>query len=155
MTFYGVGPVKFESVSAVTATPSVEVGTIIDEGDEKYLYVYNDGGAQINPGNLATVSQVTGYSVTVSTVTGADFVVGVCKHATLTTATYGWLMVRGFGPAKAPAAQSLVTGDMIGIGVDGVCCLASNATNFVAGVIGKCVKGTASAGVGEAFFRIF
>ena len=85
-----------ETVSSVTATPSEQVGVLRRVGDDLYRYVYNTGNSQILPSYAATVSGVTGYSVTVSTVTSVDIVVGVCKNATLTTGTYGWLMVHGF-----------------------------------------------------------
>src|SRR3990167_3574310 len=43
----------FESVSADTATPSVEIGTRRREGNDEYIYVYNDGGEQISPSYAA------------------------------------------------------------------------------------------------------
>lgn len=151
---YGVAPILFEGVSQVTATNSVEVGTVREEGDEKYIYVYNTGNSQISVGQGATVSGVTGYSVTVSSVTAADFFVGVCKHATLTTGTYGWLLVRGFGPVKMGASDSCTTGAILTVGVDGTFALKSNSTNHQSPVVGKAVAGADSAGTGHAFIRI-
>jgi hypothetical protein len=151
---YGIAPIRFESVSAVTATPTVEVGTMVEDGDEKYMYVYNTGNSQISPGYGATVSGVTGYSVTVSSVTAADFFVGVCKHATLTTGTYGWLLVRGFGPAQMGANDSCTTGAILTVGVDGTFALKSQSTGHQSPVVGKAVAGAASATSAYAFIRI-
>jgi hypothetical protein len=155
MAMYGVGPVAFESVSSVTATPSVEAGVVREEGDEKYIYVYNAGNSQIIPGNCAVASAVTGYSVTVSSTTMIDSPIGICKHTTLTTGTYGWLLVRGFGPAKAPANSGLAAGQLLCAGGDGVLAVKSISTDAPAPVVGKVMVATASAGVADAFYRIF
>lgn len=152
---YGLAPIRFESVSSVTVTNSVEVGTIVEEGDERYIYVYNAGNSQIAPGYGATLSGVTGYSVTVSSVTGADMFVGVCKHNTLTTGTYGWLLVRGFGPMQMGASDSCTTGGLLTVGVDGTWALKSQSTGHQSPALAKAVAGADSGTSGYAFFRIF
>jgi len=91
----------------------------------------------------------------VSSTTMLDVPVGVCKHATLTTGTYGWLMVRGFGPAASPANSGLAAGQLLCLGGDGKWAVKSISTDAPAPVVGKCVNATGSAGVGHAFFRIF
>ena len=99
MTHYANRPVLFAPISMVTATLGAndpEPGYRATVGDEDYVFVYNAGNSQISPTYGAVLSAVSGYSVTVSSVTSVDFLIGVCKHATLTTATYGWLMTRGF-----------------------------------------------------------
>lgn len=151
MAFYSVGPVCFESVSAVTATPSVDVGTLRIEGDEKYVYCYNTGGSQISVGRCATVSAVSGYSVTVSSVSG-DAVVGFVKHATLTTATYGWLVCRGFvdSVTNAMAGTALAAGDVIQAGADGGVAKGVTGQN-----VGKMMTATGSAGSGHAFIAVW
>jgi hypothetical protein len=154
MAYSGNAPIFFESVSAVTATPTIEVGTVREEGDEKYIYVYNNGNSQISVGQGAVVSGVTGYSVTVSSTTMVDLAVGVAKHATLTTGTYGWLMTRGFAPVVAPANSGIAAGQLLVIGGDGVFAVKSISTDAPAAVVGKCVVATGSAGVGHAFIRI-
>lgn len=151
MAFQSVGPVCFESVSAVTASPSVEVGTIRIEGDEKYVYVYNAGTSQLSVGRGATVSGVSGYSVTVSSISG-DMLVGFCKHATLTTGTYGWLVTRGFvdSVTNAMASTALVAGDVIQAGADGGIAKGVTGPN-----VGKMMTATGSAGVAHAFIALF
>jgi hypothetical protein len=158
MSYYSNSPVLFNGVSMVTATLGAndpEVGTLAEVGDEKYLFVYNAGNSQISPGYGATVSGVTGYSVTVSSVTMIDELVGVCKHSTLTTGTYGWLMVRGFGTAKMPANSGCAAGQLLTVGADGVFAVKSISTDAPGAVYGKVMVATASAGVAEAFFKIF
>jgi hypothetical protein len=159
MTYYGLSPVAFGTVSMVTGTLGAndpEVGTVRQEGDERYIFVYNTGGEQISVGKGATVSAVTGYSVTVSSVTHTDYAVGVCKHATLTTGTYGWLLQRGFG--KAYALSALVAGDQVCLGTDGgwVAKLVTTAYSQVVAppVFGKCVVSAAAGSIAEAYFNI-
>ena len=45
-------PIATESVSAVTATPSVEVGTRRYYKGKDYIYCYNAGGSQISQGQF-------------------------------------------------------------------------------------------------------
>lgn len=151
MGFQSVGPVCFESVSAVTATPSVEVGTIRIEGDEKYIYVYNAGTTQISVGKCAVASAVSGYSVTVSSISG-DFAIGFAKHATLTTATYGWLVTRGFvdSVTNGMASTALAAGDVIQVAADGAV-----AKGVTGPSVGKMMTATGSAGVANAFVCVF
>jgi hypothetical protein len=158
MTVTSAGPIRFDSVSNVTATrgpKDPEVGTVVEEGNHKYVYVYNAGNSQISVGRLAVMSGVSGYSVTVSSVTGVDFAVGVCKHATLTTGTYGWLMTRGFTQAQLGANDSATTGDILRLGVDGAFTLASLVTGHFSPVIGKAMTGAASATSCHAYVSIF
>lgn len=154
----GLSPICFNSVSMVTATMGANDGSVGDVrtvGDEKYILVYNNGNSQISKGRLAVVSALTGYSVTVSSTTSLDFPVGVVKHATLTTATYGWLLTHGFGPCAANTDESLSAGNLLTVGADGACVAKTISTGYPCPAIGKVVVATASAGVGEAFFHIF
>lgn len=155
MAFYGVAPVAFESVSAVTATPSVEVGTRRHEGDEHYVYVYNAGNSQISPGYGTTVSGVSGYSVTVSTTTSIDLAIGFVKHATLTTGTYGWLVTQGFTPVEC--VQSISAGGLLVLAADGKVALKTISTGYVGPVVGKAVSAEASQAAGSctAYVKCF
>lgn len=148
-----------ETVSSVTATNSVIPGTLwADTSGNQYVYVYNAGNSQISQGLAAVISGLSGYSVTVSSVAGTDgFPVGIAKNATLTTATYGWLMYRGFSGFTAQASDSFATGDAICLGTDGKMAMHSNATAFSAAItIGKCIlstaSGTSNAGTIAAYF---
>ena len=155
MSHYGVAPIAFESVSAVTATNSVDLGTTREYAGEQYRYVYNAGNSQASPGQGMVVTSVSGYSVTVSSVTMNDLFVGVVKHTTFTTATYGWLLTQGYAPVKAPAGSIFTAGDLLGAGGDGVWTkrVSANTDTLLIQAQGKCTVATASAGVGLAYVR--
>ena len=53
MSFNGVAPICFEPVTAVTASPSVELGTERTEGGSNYVYVYNAANSSIPTGHGA------------------------------------------------------------------------------------------------------
>lgn len=155
MTVYSASPIFFESVSQVTATNSVELGTHRREGDETYIYVYNAGNSQISPGLGCTVSAVTGYSVTVSSTTSVDTIVGVVKHATLTTGTYGWVLVHGFGQVQMQASNSAAAGQLLTVAADGEFALKSNSTGYPAPAVGKAMAAIASGASGTAYINLF
>jgi hypothetical protein len=136
-----------------------EVGTRVREDDEEYVFVYNTGNSEIGKNYGVTLSAVTGYSVTVSTTAGTDVAVGVCKHATIPTAAYGWVLTKGFSEFKATANSAVTVGDRLAVGADGTWSAVSTISN-VSGtylpIYGKVVTAnTASGGTGTAFFSIF
>lgn len=161
MTYYDNSQVRFGSVSMVTATLGAndpEVGTIVRSGDEEYILVYNAGNSQISKGYGAVCSAVTGYSVTVSSLTGIDYPIGLCVHATLTTGTYGYLMKRGFGIFKSTPDSGTTAGDRIILGTDGVwgaASVASNVSNTGGNVFGKVMVGGASGVTCTGYFAIY
>ncbi len=159
MTVYSTGPIRFDTVSAVTLTPGTkdpEVGTVTREGDEEYIYVYNNGTSTIAVGQLAVCTAVTGYSVTVSSITHVDVPVGVCKHTAIPTLAYGWLLRKGFGPMKVGSA--VAAGDLLIPGADGnwQTKLVQTAYSQVIAPnhYGKCMVSAASAGTGDAYYTI-
>lgn len=160
MTFYSRSPVRFGTVSMVTLTLGVndpEIGTVCREGDEQYIFVFNSGNSVINPGNCATVSGTTNYSVTVSTVVDTDMIIGVCKHATFATSAFGWLMQRGFTAINASAAIAINPGDKVYPATNGFFTnvVVSAATTGYGFPVGKCVASAASAStVGAAYIMV-
>ena len=159
MSYQGVAPIRFGSVSMVTATLGTndpEVGTVVEQGNEKYIFVYNGGGSTIGVGSGAIVSGVSGYTVTVSSITHVDFPIGVCKHTAIPTVNYGWLMQRGFTTAQAGSA--VATGAALTLGADGTwqTQLASTAYSQVAQpmIYGKAMGSAASSASFAAYFRI-
>jgi hypothetical protein len=159
MTFYSNSPVRFGSVSMVTATlgsNDPEPGTVITDGDEKYIFVYNTGSSTVAVGCGVTVSGVTGYSVTVSSLTHADVPIGVCKHVAIPTGSYGWVLQRGFSTFQAGSAVATANG--LTLGADGTwqAQLATTAYSQVVlpTVYGKAMGSAASSGTGDAYFRI-
>lgn len=152
MGFNDASPVLFESVSQVTTTNSVELGTKVAYMGKEYVYVYNAGNSQALPGHGVTISGVSGYSVTISSTSMIDAFVGVVHHSTIATAYYGWIVTKGHCKVRATANSGLAAGDILNAGGDGVHVNNSIVTNIVAPYLhGKVMVATASAGVGEAF----
>lgn len=157
MAVYSIGA-NFAGVSQVTATLGAndpEVGTRLRSGDEEYIFVYNAANSQILPGDVCVVSAVSGYSVTVSSTTAVDLAVGVCKHATLTTGTYGWLMTKGFGQVNMHADNSVAAGGMLVCGDLGKFFNKTISTGVPTPIIGKAMAAIASGASGTAFLNIF
>lgn len=148
-------PVYMESVSAVTLTNSVQLGSVRVENGEEYLYVYNDGGASAMAG-FAVVPQsgCSGYSVTVTSVTGNDMALGFVKHATLVTAAYGWVMAKGYlSVTNGMVSTAIASGAMLTLGANGA--VVEHTGAMTAPIIGRAFAATGSAGVAKAFVRCF
>ena len=156
MTVHSAAPIRFAGVSQVTASlgsKDPEVGTCIREGDEEYIFVYNTGAdAQISPGQCAVLSGVTGYSVTVSSTSSSDLALGVCKHATITTGAYGWLMTKGFSSVEMTGTSGTVAaGGLIEVSADGTFAPQSNTTGAGFGPVGKAMEAIVSSASGQAY----
>jgi hypothetical protein len=152
-TFYN-DPVYMESVSAVTASPSVQIGAERMEAGDKYLYVYNTGSSTAGVGRGVIISACTGYSVTVSSITNTGGFIGVVKHAAIPTGSYGWILTRGFTPIIAVADSGIVSGAVLGVGLDGGFTDVP-VTNVAALAHGYCVTATASGGTGYGYVRCY
>lgn len=137
-----------ESVSAVTATNSVELGARRYSDGIEYVYVYNAGGEEIGPLQGCTVSAVSGYSVTVSSVCGANRLAGVPINATLTTATYGWVAQQGHTNVSGNTQTLVGLGSYLQLGDNGTF---STAAVDVCGFAASAMTG--SAGTFNAFFK--
>lgn len=115
-------PAIGESVSNVTTDPgNHSPGERVLYAGEEYVYVYNGGGEQAIPGQGMIVSAGSGATVTVSSLTNAGMFHGVVKHATITTAAYGWLLVRGYcdNLENVMASTAVAAGDLLEPGADG------------------------------------
>lgn len=160
MSLQSLGPVRFESVSATTATPSVELGTRVTEGGIDYVYVYNTGAASITQGQMGFLPAAThssGYSVTVSNAasqSGGLKVVGVAHNAAIAASSYGWLATKGCVYIALDASEvSMNSGVQIAPGVDGgfVAAAATLSTAVLLGLtINSCVT---TVGTGKAWFK--
>ena len=151
------GPALEESVSAVTDSPSIQVGTRRWYQGEEYVYCYNQGTgtAPVSRGvKLATGA--SGYTVAVTTATDAfNPCVGVVKHAAITSSSYGWVMVKGFCNVTVASAS---TADYKGIALgaaSGIFVEASGTSTIgTALCIGYLVShNTAASGQAYAFIR--
>lgn len=159
MAFYGVAPIAFGPVTAVTATRGgndPEIGTVRQEGANLYTYVYNDGNSAIATGKGAVLqSGASGYSVTVSSVTSADLLIGVAVN-TLATGAYGWLVSRGITSVLMGATSgTAAAGDLLEIAANGVFVPVSNTTGNKAPACGKALAAIASSATGAAFISCF
>lgn len=97
MALESVSPILFETVSAVTLTPSSQLGMERTVAGEKYVYVYNCGvsTAAVGQGLSRPVSAFAGiYSCSVSGISGAKCL-GFVKHADIPTLGYGWALKKG------------------------------------------------------------
>lgn len=153
-----ISPVINESVSNVTLTNSVVPGSrLSDSSGNQYIYVYNGGNSQISQGQGCVVSGLSGYTVTVSSTTGADLMIGIARNATINTAAYGWVMVEGFSGFQAAANDSFVTGNLLAVADQGNFAQKTQATGaFGANVVGKAILSVASGAVtaaNAAYFR--
>ena len=102
---YSYKLINEESVSAVTATPSVSLGTRRLEGKTEYIYAYNDGSIAYQ-GTPVILTGCTGYSYVVTFATAVDAkatVLGIVQNATVAAGSYGWVAVRGFANARTVA----------------------------------------------------
>ena len=157
MTHYANRPVNFYGVSLTTKTLGVndpEPGYRQTVGDEDYVFVYNAGNSIIDKGMGCVVSAVTGYSVTVSSTTSADFLVGVAKNKSLATAEYGWVMTRGFCAIEMITASGTVAaGDLVHLAADGEFAIVSNQTGQKDPAWGKAMAAIVSGASGQAFIN--
>ena len=158
MTVYG-GPGFEESVSAVTADPSVDLGSRRLYKGEEYVYCYNAGGTTIaKTYGVKLITGASGYSVADTALTNvANICVGVVKHEDLEAADYGWIMTKGFTQVEH-AADSASVGNYIAISLarSGTFHQAAPLTDAVhVGTFAVCGYGLAvSAASGDSFYAM-
>lgn len=131
MKFYSAGPVREESVSQVTATPSVALGSRVIHKGEEYVYCYNAGGSSAAAGKgVKFVTGASGYSVAVTSLTDVfNPCVGVVKHAAIGSGEYGWVLSKGFVSVSLVSA-STADYKMIALGAAGSFIEASGTTTL-------------------------
>ena len=107
-----------ESVSAVTATNSVSLGSMRIEDGKEFRYVFNAGTtAVVGKGVIQSVN--SNYTVTVSSAVG-DRCFGVVVNADLTTENYGWVQTRGKAHVSVVGDHaSAATGKGLALGANG------------------------------------
>ena len=152
----GLSPICFESVSAVTLTPSVDIGTRRTVSGCDYVYVYNTGtDTAIVGGAVVFASSASGYSVAASAVTMTDLGVGIVNNVAIPTLSYGWVLTRGYAKFNAGASDSFAVGNPLAVAVSGAFGNKTICTGYMTPVVGKCQLVTASGltGTGAAFFN--
>jgi len=152
----GIQQLFQEGVSNVTATNSVELGTIRWVDNRSYRYAYNDGGEQISPGlGCVLVSGTTGYSVTITSVTDVTPCFGVVFHNTATTSTFFWAVTQGYVPLEADLDEALGVRELVSLGPNGVHTPYSDTTAVKVAPHGIVAQATASAGSGFGYVNCF
>lgn len=155
LNFYGPF-VSEESVSAVTQTPSVQLGSRRIYQGEEYVYCYNAGGAAISATiGVKFVTGASGYSIAATSVTDTfNPLVGVVKNASMAAGDYGWIMTKGFSNVQVVSATT-ADYQMLALGASGKFIQASGTTTLgTAAFVGHTLScNTAAAGLVYAFIR--
>lgn len=159
MSYYNQ-PLLNESVSAVTATPSVDIGTRRWHDGREYLYVYNTGGAA-SPGYVMISTATSGYTCVVTYAFGANkpLAMGVVRNATLTTGTYGWIVSRGHCDLYNVGTSSVAVGNRLALGANGAVFVDTDTSAITALVHrgnfeGYAMQATETAGTFGAYVRM-
>jgi hypothetical protein len=149
-----------ESVSAVTATPSVDIGTRRFDSGREYVYIYN-GGGEVAPGYVMIATGVSGYTcvATYAFGTSKPLAMGVVRNATLTTGTYGWICTRGFTDLYNIGTASVAVSNRLALGADGAVFVDTDTSAITALVHrgnfdGYAMQATDTAGTFGAYVRM-
>ena len=157
MGFYGLEPILFESVSAVTATPSVELGVMRVHAGEVYEYVYAVGCVSMGIG--AVYSGTSGHSVVATGAVSGEMCAGFAKHESLTTGTYGWLLKKGVvDAANGRASTAPVINQVARLAADGKFCtdvMVATSAIDQGHVVGKILSAGASGGTGASLSLLY
>jgi hypothetical protein len=153
--------IRFGSVSMVTSSlgkNDPEIGTRAKVGNNEYLFIYNTGASSAPVGRAMTLSGVTGYSATVSSVIDKDHIIGVVYHAAIPASSYGWLLTRGIGTIATSTSVALVTGVVATVQADGYWdnLVTSNSTTSVyTNCRAKVLVSASSASTGTAYISTY
>jgi hypothetical protein len=130
-----------ETPTTTTATPSVNLGSRMLYNGKTYVYCYittaTDKRLFVSP-----VTAGSGYSVTVTTVSGSMRpVIGNANEGTIAASTYGWIMTRGYGKYVSGGVVTMAVGGALApcrliAGDDGVADFATGATGTTGITIG-------------------
>jgi hypothetical protein len=100
-----------ESVSAVTATPSVELGTRRIVNGSEYVYAYNALTVADQRLIVRGATSGTGYSFSVTTTSGMGApIMGIVENQTCAAASYCWLLTKGYTKAIPSGVSTLAVG---------------------------------------------
>lgn len=159
MAFYSNDSVLFGvKISGTTSTLGVndpELGTRANIAGNEYLFVYNAGLSVTQNQIVVLQSGSSGYSVTGSSVVGADPVMGVAANVALANAKYGWIMTRGF--CDVEPASATVSGMMLIAGTDGQASdpVAGASTGTTGFVFARAQEQTAACGAAKCYINCF
>jgi hypothetical protein len=128
MAVYEMKLVNEESVSAVTATPSVDVGTTRIHGGIFYRYMYNGGSVAYKGCPVVMTASTAGntFVVTVATIdicttaagTREGGFVGTIHNATCAAGSYCWVATKGMLNCR-PQSSAIAVAKKVKIGDGG------------------------------------
>lgn len=154
---YGYVNLFEETVSAVTATNSVGLGQTRHYNGVDYVYAYNAGNSQINPGYGVIASANSGYSCTLSSAIG-DRCFGVVHNATATTGTYFWLAQQGFVHIQASdTASAAVQGARFFMDANGTfrhAATGATGSTWAFNAVATAVEAISTAGTGAVYLNV-
>ena len=148
--------------ASVSTTAEAELGstlstTVTDSGPRTWVYVLNEGSADLTVGDVAmrntTSTQFRVVIASAGTLIHALRVVGVAQH-TIPAGSYGYVLRRGLGTiqvgsgASVSDTEALTTG---GVEVGSVIKFAAG-TTAPACIFGIAVANISASGTGNAFF---
>lgn len=154
----GLSPLRFVGPTFTTNSlgpNDPKVGDVARIGDENYIFCYNAGNSNILAGDGVIVSAVSGYSVTVSSVTSVDLLVGVRVGNTLSTGYYGYICTRGFAQVNMGADYSAAAGAGLILAADGKFTAKTCATGYASPIQVKAMAAIASGVSGTAYISIW
>lgn len=153
---YSLSPIAFGPVTATTATRGPNdpnVGDVRHDGANQYRYVYNDGASALSTGKGAIISLNSGYSVTVSSTTSVDLLVGVAVN-TIAASAYGYILEKGFARVQMGANLSAAAGGLLILAADGTFTNKTISTGYVAPGQVKALEAIASGVSGMAYISV-
>jgi len=153
MSNFGLQTTFEESVSAVTATNSVAIGTERWENGRKYIYAYNKSTSTAGVGYGVVYSAASGYSVTVSSIAGENLA-GVVINADIGPTEYGWIVVKGHVPVQSSGNSAIAQGNKLILDTVGAFTRTTGATGYTGIVAGVATGSTATAGTFAAFINV-
>lgn len=139
-----------ESVSAVTATNSVELGTERWEDGRKYVYMYNKSTSTASTKYGVVYSASSGYSVTISSV-GGEQLAGVVYNADIPPTEYGWVCVKGHVPLTSSGNSAIAAGNRVVLDAAGTFTRSTGGTGYTGVVVALPTGATETAGTFAAF----
>jgi len=153
--FYGTGPLMKRGISFVTqdsAAEMPELGCRVLYKGEEYVWFHNvTASTEIQPNKLVTNSLLSGYSLTVSTVSGG-IALAATKHVTIPSGGYGWGLVRGLN--QMTCTSTLVSGVMIAVGDDGAVRTGVSGSFPTGMIIGQTLSSATSNGEALCILRL-
>lgn len=154
---YNLSPIRFVGQSFTTSslgTNDPQVGDIARFGNEDALFVYNVGSSTLGLNKGCVVSGVSGYSVTVSSTSSSDLLIGVAKYVAIPTGSYGYVVTKGWVQVDMAATSgSVAAGGLLELSADGFFAPRSNSTGAV-NFSGKAMAAIVSSASGTAYISV-